>query len=76
MFMALFFQPLTVAPFPLVFVRQPAHCLFIALMFPPLAATHFFPLMLQALLFQPLAMPPRPLVLPFVSSKGLLAPLF
>ena len=75
MFVTLFFQPLTVAPFSLVFVRQPSHCLLVALMFPPLAAAHFFPLMLQALLFQPLAMPPLPLMLPSVASHGLFAPL-
>ena len=74
MFVTLFFQPLTVAPFSLVFVRQPSHCLLVALMFPPLAATHFFPLMLQALFFQPLPMPPLPLILPFVASQGLFAP--
>jgi hypothetical protein len=75
MFVALFFQPLPVTPFPFIFVRQATHCLFVALVLPPLALAHFFPLMLQALFFQPLAMPPLSFVLPFVASQRLFAPL-
>lgn len=61
MLMPLPFNPLTVAPFPLVFMREAPHLLLVALMLPPLALSYVFPLMLETLFLHPMAMTPFPL---------------
>ena len=76
MLMSLSFNPLAVAPFPFVFMREAPHLLLVALMLPPLALSYIFPLMLEALFLPPLAMPPFPLVFKARSPQGHFMSLF
>jgi membrane-anchored protein YejM (alkaline phosphatase superfamily) len=73
--MPLLFEPLAMMPFVLAFMAASLHFLFMSLMFPPLATTHFFLSALQALLFEPLAMAPFAFAFLVMTPESLNAPL-